>query len=820
MRLYAGPSPEFVKDSSHNRIAEKLRAAFRSHFRYEPPDSEVRSWRESLRALSQVFTEASLDDHGVILEYQLPLSSKRLDCLVTGLDDVRRGAAVIVELKQWDASELTEGDDLVRTFVGHAHRDVLHPCAQANQYRRYLADMHEAFHGDDAVGLSACAYLHNYHPDADDPILAPRFDLIRGIAPLYTADAVPGLVQFLGQRLARGEGLPVMDRIERSRFRPSKRLLDHVSGVIRQEPRFVLLDEQQVVFSRVLAQVRAGLDHHRKHVFLIHGGPGTGKSVLAINLMSEISARGLNAQYATGSRAFTRTLQRIVGRRAAQQFKYFNNYGAAEPGIVDVLICDESHRIRASSNHRFTRAANRSSRPQIQELIDASKVSVFFIDDRQVVRPGEVGSSQLVRDAAAKNGCVLEEHKLEAQFRCQGSDAFVNWVENTLDIQPTATTLWDQSQETFELRIVDSPEALEEMIRARSAEGATARMVAGFCWPWTKEPRANGSLVEDVVIGGFKRAWNAHPEAQGATAAGIPKSDLWAYDAGGIDQIGCIYTAQGFEFDYVGVIWGADLTYDPDAGKWLGNSATSHDSIVKRAGDQFVELVKNTYRTLLTRGLKGCYVCFVDKNTERFVRSRTEALDAEPLPALAVAAPPSPPEPPGPPGTVLPFRRLRPTEQRRYENCVPLVDLKFAAGTFTATHAIDPDETDWVELPALFRPQPGLFVAQVIGESMNRRIPNGAWCLFRLNPTGTRQGKIVVAQHRSIHDPDYGSSYTVKVYRSEKKAAEEGEWTHGRVTLSPDSDDPSFTPMEFASTAAGELAIVAELIAVLSDVEA
>jgi DUF2075 family protein len=812
MRLYAGPSPEFVRDSSHNRIAEKLRVAFRGHFRYEPPDSEVRSWRDSLRALSQVFTEARLDDHGVILEYQLPLTSKRLDCLVTGHDDNRSDSAVIVELKQWDASELTDGEDLVRTFVGQRHRDVLHPCAQANQYRRYLADMHEAFHGEDAVGLSACAYLHNYHPDANDPILSPRFDLIRGIAPLYTADAVPSLVQFLGERLAHGDGLPVMDRIERSRFRPSKRLLDHVSGVIQQEPRFILLDEQQVVFIRVLAQVRAGLDHHRKHVFLIHGGPGTGKSVLAINLMSEISARGLNAQYATGSRAFTRTLQRIVGRRAAQQFKYFNNYGEADPGVVDVLICDESHRIRASSNHRFTPARRRSSRPQIQELIDASKVSVFFIDDRQVVRPGEVGSSQLVRDIADKNGCVLEEHRLEAQFRCQGSDAFVNWVENTLGIQETATPIWDQRQELFELRIVESPEALEAMIRARSEEGATARMVAGFCWPWTKEPRANGSLVEDVVIGGFKRAWNAHPEAQGTTAAGIPKADLWAYEPGGIDQVGCIYTAQGFEFDYVGVIWGEDLRYDPDAGKWLGNSAKSHDSIVKRAGHQFVELVKNTYRTLLTRGLKGCYVCFVDKNTERFVRSRTEALDAAPL---AAPTPNTKPEPVVLSREMLPFRRLPPSEQRRYENCVPLVDLKFAAGTFTPTQTIDPDETDWVELPALFRPQPGLFVAQVLGESMNRRIPNGAWCLFRLNPTGTRQGKVVVAQHLSIHDPDLGGSYTVKVYRSDKKTADEGGWTHERVILSPDSDNSSFAPLEFHASSAGELTIVAELVTVL-----
>jgi hypothetical protein len=208
----------------------------------------------------------------------LPLTSKRLDGLITGRDGERRESAVIVELKQWERSELTEGEDLVRTYVGGAQRDVLHPCAQANQYRRYLADMHEAFHGHDAIGLSACAYLHNYIPEQDDPILATQFSTIRAIAPLYTANAVPELTDFLSRRLQLGQGMPILERIERSRYRPSKRLLDHVSSVMKNEPRFVLLDKQQVVFQRVLTRVTAGLDRGHKHAFLIRGGPGTGKS--------------------------------------------------------------------------------------------------------------------------------------------------------------------------------------------------------------------------------------------------------------------------------------------------------------------------------------------------------------------------------------------------------------------------------------------------------------------------------------------------------------------------------------------------------------
>ena len=153
MRLYSGSSKEFIHDSTHNRIAELLKTAFRGQFRYDAPKSEVNAWRNSLRSLAQVFTEAGLDDHGVMLEYQLPLTSKRLDCLVTGRDGQHAGSAIVIELKQWDECEASEGDDLVQSFVGGAVRHLLHPSAQANQYRRHLADMHEAFHGDDAVHL-------------------------------------------------------------------------------------------------------------------------------------------------------------------------------------------------------------------------------------------------------------------------------------------------------------------------------------------------------------------------------------------------------------------------------------------------------------------------------------------------------------------------------------------------------------------------------------------------------------------------------------------------------------------------------------------
>jgi DUF2075 family protein len=329
----------------------------------------------------------------------------------------------------------------------------------------------------------------------------------------------------------------------------------------------------------------------------------------------------MNVQHATGSKAFTENLRKLVGSRASSQFKYFNSYPQAEANIIDVLVMDEAHRIRNTSANRFTPKAAISGKPQIQELVHAAKVSVFFIDDRQIVRPAEVGSSDLIRQAAAEAGASIHEFDLETQFRCGGSDGFINWTENTLGIRRTANVLWDNN-EAFEFRIVDSVQQLESEIRGKQEAGQSARLTAGFCWEWSN-PTPGGELVPDVQVGDWMMPWNAKSGA-GRLAAGIPKETFWASDPRGINQVGCIYTAQGFEFDYVGVIWGPDLRYDPNLGTWIGDPAASADTVVKRSKESFLELVKNTYRVLLTRGMKGCYVYFMDDATRNFVRSRIE----------------------------------------------------------------------------------------------------------------------------------------------------------------------------------------------------
>lgn len=621
LHLYRGSTATFVDDVRGNLIAGKLQDGFREHFGYSPPDGEVRAWQNSLRAMAMTIEGADLHDNGIAVEYRLPLTSKRLDCMVTGEAHDGQAAAVIVELKQWDAVEPSPIDNCVTTILARGMRDVLHPSAQVGGYSRYLLDAHSAFALTD-IDVLGCSYLHNLRRDQADAIFDEKFAGLVRRYPAFVAGDSAEIQDYLATAVGRGNGGPILERILDGRFRPAKQLLKETARVIRGEPAFVLLDEQQVVMSEVLTKIRARHMGDDRTVIIVRGGPGTGKSAIAVNLLAELSAQGFVAQHATGSKAFTENLRKTVGPRASAQFSYFNNFGKIPEQSIDVLICDESHRIRERSETRFTPKADRTDRLQIHELISAAKIAVFFIDDRQVVRPGEVGSTSLIRSVASSMGARVVERELEAQFRCGGSDAYLRWVNNTLELERAEPALWEGA-DGFELDIVEDVHDLDASVRTQIGQGCSARLVAGYCWSWS-DPNKDGTLANDVVLGDWSRPWNARPDKT-RLAPGIPKSNFWATDPNGVEQVGCIYTAQGFEFDHVGVIWGRDLVYRARVG-WVGQPEHSKDPVVRKGAradpDQFTKLLKNSYRVLLTRGMNSCSIHVEDDETRNFLLSR------------------------------------------------------------------------------------------------------------------------------------------------------------------------------------------------------
>jgi len=610
MQLYAGVSEGFIPKAISNEIAHILRESFHRHLGYYPADSETRSWLVSLKDLAVSMQAAELGETGIIVEYKLPQTSKRLDAMLLGVGADERECGVIVELKQWQAAYSCGVEDCVTLSQGDMRHMKPHPSRQAGNYAIHMSGMHPAFYSDTdgtSAAILACSFLHQAHTRNCGDLLSPEYQPTLAEFPLFTGDRRDDFESFLRSRVGHGDGRPLLQRVVDARYMPSKQLLKHVAEMIEGNAVFTLLDEQLVAYNAVRSAVRRFEKSAGKAVVLVIGGPGTGKSVVAVRLLADLARDGRSIVHCTGSKAFTTNLRARVGRKAASVFKYFNGFATEEPDTIDVLIADEAHRIRKSSNSRFRKVSDKA---QVEELVDVAKVSVFLLDDNQVVRPEEVGTPDLIRETASACGAELVEVRLEGQYRCAGSESYLKWLDYVFQLGGERDLSW---KEDYEFRIVESPQHLERLINDKAAAGESARLVAGFCWPWSN-PDMDGSLVEDVEIGNWKRPWNR--KARGSEPEHRHPYTIWASHDAGLHEVGCIYSAQGFEFDYCGVIVGSDLVWRPGSG-WVGQKRESCDTVVKRSTDLTRHLC-NTYRVLMSRGMKGTYVHFLDVPTRQY----------------------------------------------------------------------------------------------------------------------------------------------------------------------------------------------------------
>jgi DUF2075 family protein len=623
MKLYSGAIEEFVQDTVQNKVADKIRSSFESYYGHRVSPSEMTSWTNSLQFLKNVLEKSSPSENMIVLEYELPYTNQRIDCLIFGKGDNERGNVLLLELKQWEKVKDCDIDGNVITFVGGQERMVPHPAYQVKSYHFYLEDFMQIFQENTALDLSSCVYCHNYSKSKNGALFLPKFQKVLEDFPVFTKEDFEKLSDFLKTRLSKGQGLEIFNRFNQSNITPSKKLVEVAGSMIKGQKMFNLIAEQITANNTIIDRAKKCAKLKTKSVVIIRGGPGTGKSVIALNALAELLGKGMTVFHATGSAAFTTTLRKIVGSRADKLFKYFNSFTKHHENEINVLICDEAHRIRKTSDSRYTRREERSNIPQVDELIKAAKVSIFFIDDYQVVTPQEIGTTELLKETAKKFNAEIFEFELKTQFRCSGSDGYLNWVDNTLGVRETANMKLTKA-EKMEFKIFDTPKALYEAIKQKNIEKPnSARLVAGFCWPWSN-PKSDGTLVNDVVIGDFKMPWEGKTGKK--LAKGIPEAPLWAFDPNGVNQIGCIYTIQGFEFEYVGVIFAKDAVYDSTAKEWVGKRENSSDPKLKTEKDEenFLKYVKNVYRVLLTRGMKGCYVYFMDKDTEAFFKSRLQ----------------------------------------------------------------------------------------------------------------------------------------------------------------------------------------------------
>ncbi|MEX1198295.1 MAG: DNA/RNA helicase domain-containing protein [Pseudohongiellaceae bacterium] len=799
MIVYSAQKSTFLRDVHRNRIHHLIIQEFHRRLSHSVSESEINSWRNSLQHMSQILRDPDIpDDAGVNIEYHIPLTSKRIDFILTGRNGEQRETAVIVELKQWSKATTTPKDGIISTFLGGGERETSHPSYQAWTYAALIEDYNETVRHEH-IALAPCAYLHNMDIGnaVNDPCYKPHTDR----APVFISRDVERFTDFLKQHVKYGDDRQIMYRIEHGKIRPSRNLADSLVSMLKGNRDFLMIDDQKLVYETALEQMYLA-QQGQKQVLIVEGGPGTGKSVVAINLLVEMTDREKVVQYVSRNAAprevyHSKLTGSMTQSRIKNLFKGSGAFTETEPDTFDALLVDEAHRLNEKSGFYGNQGDH-----QIREIIKAARLSVFFIDEDQRVTLKDIGDRATIRQFAEQCGAHVKELALQSQFRCNGSDGFLAFVDHALQIRETANT--DAGELDYDIRVVDSPFTLKEKILEKNATSNRARMVAGYCWDWKskKDPKEQDI---DIPEHGFFAQWNLTDDGS-----------LWIIAENSVNQIGCIHTCQGLELDYVGVIIGPDLIVRDgriitDAGKRssMDRSIRGYKKWLKEdpeaARRRADAIIRNTYRTLMTRGQKGCYLYCTDRETSEYFKALLARPEEQPDPEERY------------PGLTLPV--LAPEEVTPGDNSVPVYDLHAAAGAFSDEQTIEENEQenplDHVVLPDVFTARPGHFVARLVGQSMNRRIPDGAWCLFSANPAGTREGKIVLVGHRDIQDPDTGGRFTVKRYHSEKTVHDDGTWEHSRIVLRPESNTAGYEDIQLNAEAGAELRVYGELVVVL-----
>lgn len=787
MIVYSATKVDFQADVMSNNIGSIILERYRARTGRNTGKSEIDSWANSLQYMDRVLNDPGIpSSSGIAIEYHITQSSKRIDFILTGRDETQRDAAILIELKQWSKAELTTKDAVVVTQFRHGAQETTHPSYQAWSYKTLLESFNETV-AEDNVQLYPCAYLHNYEPD--NVITNDFYREHIDNAPVFLKPDALKLREFIKKYIKHGDNNQLMYRIDHGKIKPSKNLADQLSAMLQGKPEFVMIDDQKVVYETAL-KLAAESSEKRKNVLIVEGGPGTGKSVLAINLLVELTNRQLVAQYITRNSAPRKVYEaKLTGSHKKSHISnLFGSSGSfynSTTADYDCLIIDEAHRLNEKSG-MFQKGEN-----QIKELIRASHLSVFLLDEDQKVTLKDIGDKEEITRWAKKLKAEITFLKLGSQFRCNGSDGYLAWLDNTLQIRDTANTTMDGIE--YDFRVFDNPREMHQLITEKNKEKNKARVVAGYCWKWISK---NKPVLKDIIIGDYKATWNLAEDGQ-----------AWIIQPESVKEVGCIHTCQGLEVDYIGVIIGPDLivrngkvitqiTHRPSEDKSVQGWKKLMESNPEETSARLEAIIKNTYRTLMTRGQKGCYIYCTDAETNEYFRQMISAAES--------AEGQSSEKPYGG------LRLLKGGALKPYQNAIPVFDIKVAAGEFSESQLAESEV--WAEFE---KAQKDLFICQVIGESMNKRIPNGSWCLFRLNPQGSRQGKIVLVQQRHLEDPDYGGRYTIKRYESVKTMTDDDSWAHTSIVLKPESTEQRYEPITLTPDQEESLQVIAEFVQIV-----
>ena len=620
MIVYEDSKRCFVEDIKSNCIADKITAKIRERGINAGHEREYISWQNSLQFMRNIVDDNDIDDEvRIAIEYNIPLTSKRVDFIICGADANNNDNVVVVELKQWQKAEVV-ADDMhycVKTFVGRNNRIVCHPSYQAYSYACFIRNYSQTVL-DDGINLIPCAYLHNYDPDFKQTLSNSIYKEWVSEAPFFIRNETEQFSAFVKKYVTRrSSNGDLLYKIDHGRLKPTKTLQDSLASMVKGNKEFMLLDEQAVCYDMCLKTMAKCKEDGKKRTIVIQGGPGTGKSVLAVNLLMEFINKSLNTCYATKNsaprEAFLSLLTHSDAKKQVNIRQLFRSpFGLSNvpDNTYDCLIVDEAHRLVKKMYGDW------NGENQVKECISASLLSIFLLDEDQAVTVNDIGSIAEISKWCRELNSTLKmpaEAKLVSQFRCNGSDAYIQFIDDILQRTEESVTV-SLYELNFDFRIFDSAIELREALREKNAINNKSRMVAGYCYDWNVK---HGRGDYDIMLpDGFKAKWN------------LEKDKIWAINPNSFEEVGCIHTAQGLEFDYVGVLIGKDLKYDSTSGRIITDKqAISKDdksSGIRSCKNENIvrKLILNTYKTLLTRGQKGCYVYCEDKSLAEYIKKK------------------------------------------------------------------------------------------------------------------------------------------------------------------------------------------------------
>ena len=870
---YSATKDVFIRDVVLNQFIPKMReGASMNHI--GSGDSEIRSWQSNAPSVRNLLELSRVpNDIIVSFEYKVP-NGGRIDCMLYGKGNNGLKNVIHIELKQWGNNSVSELYDTgvfrVDAFTGGSYRAVCHPSQQVLNYQTHLLNFVEELNADD-TNLEGLAYCYNYDSNATpNALYANHYRAILDQHRLYSGNEIEQLATRIHWLLCNGSGLEIFNRVTTSRIRQSKTLLDAAANMFKGITEFSLLDDQITASETIFAEVKKAEKKKGKTVIIVKGGPGTGKTVIALHVLAQMAQEGKasNIYFTTRSKALRESLRERLQSISLQDGSKLNASDLIsnifhfkphyfEESEVDLLLVDEAHRVQKSANYMGDKFFEQTYLSQVTSLIYCSKVCVFFIDDKQAIKTDEIGNSEDIEAAArnyansvadyansdfyqkiqknkkalakaesdrallavhpipdnygkiakldskiselrreiTKEDCISEvkttlttpiniiQLELKSQFRCNGSDNYLDWLDEVL-YKPYDLVKTSFSNQEYDFQIFGTPQALYDKIKSLDNPDGhpkqVARIAAGYCWRWSTQLAPDGDLIKDVKIGDFEMPWETNNvRARGQFRNKYASSaDTWAIEPQGINQVGCIFSIQGFEINYIGVILGPDIQYD-SANDCLIGHVGNNVAVQSSDSTEYTRHIRNAYRVLMSRGKKGCFVYCCNPEVATFLErcQRKQAVIIEINTGAMIAA-----------------EKIQPTHAIIIDNYdfqlkkdkkgfIPLYSLKAACGYFEDGEV--PEVEGWIDASGHgFKPDPEKhFVVHAKGDSMLPKIHDGDLCVFEWYNAGSRNGEIVLTQCQD-NDPEYGGKYTIKKYHSEKVITKNG-WVHTKIELIP-----------------------------------